>query len=104
MLRPADDLPADAAADNTAARSTCNNKGSSKRKSTGTAPSKVKRSKLSADDEIDVNRCCLCFGMYADDAVTGKEWLECYCSKLIHDNCIVVDDFDTEQCIFCLLC
>ena len=34
-----DDLPADAATNNTAEESTCINKGSSKQKSTGTAPS-----------------------------------------------------------------
>ena len=68
-----DGLPADAAADNTAEENTCNNKCSSKRKSTDTAPFNVKRSKHSADDEIDFNRCCKCFGMYGDDAGTGRE-------------------------------
>ena len=51
-----DGLPVDAAADNTAEESTCNNKDSLKQKSTGTAPFNVKRSKHTADDEIDVNR------------------------------------------------
>ena len=67
-----DDQPADAAADNTAEKSTCINKDSSKWKSTGTAPSKVKRSKHSADYDIDINRCCVRFGMYADDAGSGR--------------------------------
>ena len=56
-----DGLPADAAADNTAEESTCNNNGSSKQKSTGTASFNAKRSKHITDDEIDVNRCCVCF-------------------------------------------
>ena len=91
-----DGLPVDAAADNAVAdntaESTCNN-GSSKQKSTGTASFNAKRSKYSADDETDVNKCCVCFGMYADDAGTGSEWLECQCSKWIHEDCI-----DDDHC------
>ena len=95
---------ADAATDNVAEESTCSDKGPSKRKSTDNARSNAKRSKHSVDDEIDVNRCCVCFGMYADDAGTGREWLECRCSRWIHEDCIDNDDVDTEQCIFCPLC
>ena len=93
-------LPADAAADNTAEENTCNNKGSSKRKSTGTAPVNEKRSIHSADNEIDVNMCCVCFGMHGDGAGTGREWLECQCSRWIHEDCINNDNVGTEQCIF----
>ena len=96
-----DGLQADAATDSTAEESTCNSKGSSKQKSSGTATTlNVKRSKHSADDKIDVNRCCVCFEMYADDAGTGREWLECQCSKCIHEDCIDDDEVDTEKCIF----
>jgi len=35
----------------------------------------------SADDEIDINRCCVCFGMYVDDIGTGREWLQCKCTR-----------------------
>ena len=42
----------------------------------------------------------MCFGMYADDAGTGREWLECRCSRWIHEDCIDDDDVDVEQCIF----
>ena len=100
-----DGPPADAATDNMADESACSDKGPSKRKSTDNAQSSTKRSKKqSADDEIDVNRCCVCFGMYADDAGTGREWLECRCSRWIHEDCIDDDDVDVEQCIFCPLC
>ena len=60
-------------------------RGPSKQKSSHTQPN-VKRSKSNADEEIDVNRCCACFGMYAVDAGTGR------------------DDVDIEQSIFCSLC
>ena len=32
------------------------------------------------DDSIDFDRCCACFGLYADDAGTDYEWIECSCS------------------------
>ena len=35
----------------------------------------TKRSKSNVDEEIDVNRSCASFGLYADDAGTGREWL-----------------------------
>ena len=95
-----DDPSADAATDNMAEGSTCSDKGPSKWKSTDNAWLNAKRSKHSADDEINVNRCCVCFGMYADDAGAGREWLECQCSRWIHEDCIDNDDVYTEQCIF----
>ena len=52
------------------------NRGPSKRKSSHTQPN-AKRSKCNADKEIDINRCCACFGLHADDAGNGREWLQC---------------------------
>ena len=72
------------------------NSGHSKRKSSYTQPN-AKRSKCNADEEIDVNRCCACFGLYADDAGTGREWLHCRCSRWIHEDCIDNDDVDIEH-------
>ena len=66
-----DDPVADVTIDNQADEP-CSSRGPSKRKSTSHAQSSAKRSKNSADDEIDVNRCCVCFGVYAG---TGREWL-----------------------------
>ena len=31
------------------------------------------------DEDIDTEECCACFGQYADDVGTGREWLECAC-------------------------
>ena len=73
-------------------------------KSTGIAPFNAKRPKHNADDQIDFNRCCMCFEMHADDVGTGKEWVECQCSRWIYEDCIDDDDVDTEQCIFCPHC
>ena len=92
---PKDDPVADVTTDNQADEP-CSSRGPSKRKSTSNAQSSAKRSKNSADDEIDVNRCNVCFGVYADDAGTGREWLQCQCSKWIHEDCIDDDDVDVE--------
>ena len=78
-------------------------RGPSKQKSSHTQPN-AKRSKSNADEEIDVNRCCACFGMYADNAGIRREWLQCRCSRWIHEDCIDDDDVDIEQSIFCPLC
>ena len=65
------DDPVDVTIDNQADEP-CSSRGPSKRKSTSHAQSSAKRSKNSADDEIDVNRCYV----YGDDAGTGREWLQ----------------------------
>ena len=103
-----DDIPTDAmvpditvTADN-GADDIQRNRGPSKRKSSHTQPN-AKRSKCDANEEIDVNRCCACFGLYADDAGTGREWLQCRCSRWIHEDCIDNDDEDIEHSIFCPL-
>ena len=50
-----------------------------------------------------MSRCYVCFGVYADDAGTGREWLQCQCSRWIHEDCIDDDDVDIEQCVVCPL-
>ena len=47
-----------------------------------------KAPKLSALDHIDPNTCCACFGLYEDDIGTGCEWLQCSCSRWIHEDCV----------------
>ena len=39
----------------------------------------IQRSIHNFDNEIDVNRYCVCFGRHADNTETWREWLECYC-------------------------
>ena len=60
--------------------------------------------KSNANEEIDINRCCVCFGKYEDDAGTEREWLECYCTRWIYEDCIDNEDVDNEHCKFCTLC
>ena len=38
------------------------------------------------DDSIDFDRCCACFGLYADDAGTDRQWIECSCRQWIHED------------------
>ena len=46
----------------------------------------------------------MCFGHFADDAGTGREWLMCCCTRWIHEDCIDNEDVDIEKCVFCPLC
>ena len=45
-----------------------------------------KAPKLSSHDNIYPNTCCACFGLYEDDVGTGCEWLQCCCSRWIHED------------------
>ena len=80
---------------------------SSSHSSTGTgqeAARRTKRSTESADNEIDINRCCDCFGMYTDDIGTGQEWLRCKCTRWIHEECIDDDNVNIKSSKLCPLC
>ena len=37
---------------------------------------------------IDSNTCCACFGNYEDDFGTGRERLQCCCSRWIREECV----------------
>ena len=62
--------------------------------------------KLSSSEHINPNQCCACFGLYKDDIGTGLEWLQCSCSRWIHEECVdnVVRGEDGEEklCPLCL--
>jgi len=68
------------------------------------ASRKSKKSTESVDDEIDVNRCCVCFGTFTDDVGTGREWLQCKCTRWIHEECIDDDDVNIDLSKLCPLC
>ena len=57
---------------------------------------------LSALDYIDPNQCCSCFGLYKDDVGTGCEWLQCCCSRWIHEDCVedIVRGEDGEDVLY----
>ena len=57
------------------------------------------------DDSIDFDRCCACFGLYADDAGTDREWIECSCSRWIHEDCVenVIYDANSKE-LLCPVC
>ena len=62
--------------------------------------------KLSSSEHINPNQYCACFGLYKDDVGTGLEWLQCSCSRWIHEECVdnVVRGKDGEEklCPLCL--
>ena len=49
-----------------------------------------KSKKNDSGEEIDFNRCCLCYQTYIDDT-TGWGWVECACSRWLHKECIQYD-------------
>jgi len=57
----------------------------------------AKRSRNIADEEIDANRCCVCFGLYSDDAGIERKWLMCSCTRWINEDCI--DNGDVNMII-----
>ena len=51
---------------------------------------------------IDSNTCCACFGDYADDTGTGREWLQCQCGRWIHEDCVEECMSESVICPLCL--
>ena len=47
-----------------------------------------KRAKVSVDSTIFTDLCCVCFGSFEEDQGTGREWLQCLCTRWIHKDCI----------------
>ena len=41
----------------------------------------------SLDNVIVSNRCCVCFEDYAEE--DGVEWVQCPCSRWLHEDCII---------------
>ena len=59
-------------------------------------------------ETIDTNVCCMCLGMYEDDALkkTGADWIACACGRWLHEDCaedcVQDDDGNDRCCSFCL--
>ena len=66
--------------------------------------SEPKKSRVD-NDEIDDDHCCVCFGTFSDDTGTGREWIQCGCSRWLHEDCIdeVLTDASGQERI-CPLC
>lgn len=71
----------------------------------GTIP-RPKRNKLkeNVDDSINADLCCVCFGSYQEDVGTGREWLQCSCSRWIHEDCVDDEDVEEDSGRLCPLC
>ena len=67
-----------------------------------------KKSRVKAQDEIKDDQCCACFGTYEEDLLsgTGCEWLQCACTRWIHEDCVENCTVDSEGrdriCPLCL--
>jgi len=67
-----DDPLADVVTDNLADE-TCSDREILQSKNLMVMHSLMQRDQKNADNEIDVNKCCVCFGVHVDNAGTGKE-------------------------------
>lgn len=46
------------------------------------------------DDCIDSNVCCVCYQAYDED--TGTDWIQCVCTRWLHEDCIIDCVIDTS--------
>jgi len=60
------------------------------------------------NEDIDMDRCCMCFTSWQGDVIEGggAEWIFCLCGRWLHEDCVedVVQDQDGNQrfCSFCI--
>ena len=59
-----------------------------------------KKAKLHVDT-IQTDLCCVCYGSYAEDEGTDRDWLECSCGTWLHEDCILPDSNNTKLCPLC---
>ena len=56
------------------------------------------------NEDIDTDRCCMCFALWQDDIVEGggAGWIFCLCGRWLHEDCVedVVQD-QYENKYFC---
>jgi len=70
-------------------------------------PPPLKKSRVDdSSDQINDNQCCVCFGTFYEDIGTGREWVECACTRWLHEDCVdevIVDTSGQERvCPLCL--
>ena len=86
-------------------RSSC----SKRQKSHNSNAVEPSQSAVTSDTHIDDSVCCECGQSYEDDARqgSGAEWVQCSCSRWLHEECINEVDLDTcgneVLCSFCLI-
>ena len=79
-------------------------KGPAKRTLENPKTSRQKKVRNNADEEIDDGRCCVCFGLYGDEAGTDRTWIMCSCGRWMHEDCVDYEDFDSSTSKVCPLC
>ena len=55
------------------------------------------------DENINTDVCCMCYGSYLEDVDTGRQWLECSCTRWIHEDSIDDEDVDKDSGKLCPL-
>ena len=67
---------------------------------------KEEEQKRKAEEKVSINAdlCCVCFGSYQEDVGTGREWLQCSCSRWIHEDYVDDEDVEEDSGRLCPLC
>ena len=55
-----------------------------------------KKVRIDVEAGEDADHCCVCFGSYDEDIDTGREWIQCSCTRWLHEDCIDDEDVDTN--------
>ena len=70
-----------------------------------TRPSKFPQMDSSSTEQVNYNKCCVCFVLYEEDQY-GKDWVACACGRSLHedcaDDCIIDSDGNERLCFLCL--
>ena len=70
-----------------------------------TRPSKCPRMEISLSEQVNDNKCCVCFVLYENDQ-SGKDWVACACGRWLHedcaDDCVIDSDGNERLCFICL--
>ena len=61
-----------------------------------------KKKRLNDENTLS-DMCCVCLGRYADDAGTDREWIQCKCSRWLHEDCVDFQDSSPNGSL-CPLC
>ena len=48
--------------------------------------------------DINFNECCVCYRTFEEDQreCTGSEWLQCACTRWLHEDCVCDIEYDAE--------
>ena len=55
-----------------------------------------KKVQKGVEAEEDADHCCVCFDLYQEDIDTGREWIQCYSTRWLHEDCVHEEDINAN--------